>query len=224
MRQGSRRQVDQVDGGEGSEKGRAGQDAARTWKRSPRSLTAGPGGGVGVGDPAPVGGRAVGRNECKHPSRKDLLQSKEAFLSMTWGPPPSRTRNTPLCQRASVPYVHLTSCPRIHPGSCLRARKVRTPLLGPHLLQAHNAHMYTHVFTKVHETDNGRGGSTGSVLLVVIRIRKAGQKPRRSVLFSWHSVSSLMLFLDTTSLHVGDRKPPMTVRSSCREVKGGPCA
>lgn len=37
-------------------------------------------------------------------------------------------------------------------------------------------------------------------------------------------VSSLVLFLETTGLCVGDRKPPMTVRSLCREVKGDPCA
>lgn len=33
-----------------------------------------------------------------------------------------------------------------------------------------------------------------------------------------------MLFLETTGLCVGDRKPPMTIRSLCREVKGDPCA
>lgn len=37
-------------------------------------------------------------------------------------------------------------------------------------------------------------------------------------------VSSLVLFLETTGLCVGDRKPPMTIRSLCREVKGDPCA
>ena len=44
MRQGSPRQVDQVDGGEGAEKGRAGQDAVRMRKGSPRSLSTGRGG------------------------------------------------------------------------------------------------------------------------------------------------------------------------------------
>lgn len=208
-----------MDGGEGLRERRAGaKDAAERGRgasisdrRTGVALEWGPcscGGGGGQG------------NECKHPSRKDLLQSKEAFsLSMTWIAP-SRT-NAPLCQRASVPYVHLTSCPRIHPGSCLRARKgPNHPFLAPTSAgtQCTHVHTYSQRFMK----QTMAGGSTGSVLLVVIRIRDGTET---SEVCSFFLVGpSLMLFLDTTSLHVGDRKPPMTVRSSCREVKGGPCA
>lgn len=60
--------------------------------------------------------------------------------------------------------------------------------------------MYTQRFVK-----QWLGGDTGSVLLAVIRIRKAGRKPRRSVsFFPGIRVSRLTLFLETTGLRVGD--------------------